>query len=386
VLPLKDRRRIADKFLRRDTRTSKSAFSNSIPRTETMSTNETPQELPGRQWVTVAVIAGCVLVLAGLLLPAIHNARQAAWRTQSKNNLRQIVLGIHNYHDVYAQLPLGGDIQADGTAKHGWCTRLNPYVEASDLYTRINLNIAWDHPVNDILFKRALSYMTIPGIDQRYSTDGYGLLHYMANPNAMHRNHCISLDDMTTGTANNWLCGDVAGNYQPWGYPFNWRPLNAPLRSGPNSYGAWPDGGHLCLADGSVKFFSSATDATLLTSLANAPLVATTEQTKVPDHRTESTSTPFRRDFFEAQVEGFYKGTPGMIVLFDHSKQPYYVDVYSSGTQPVWDIHHKTRIDLQRRTRRIPQNPHTEHQRRQRRKRGHHRSVSRLGIPAGIRV
>jgi len=130
----------------------------------------------------------------------------------------------------------------------------------------------------------------IPGVDQLYSADEDGLLHYMANPNAMHRNHCISLDDMTMGTASSWLCGEAAGNYQPWRYPFIWRPLNAPLNSGPNIYGAWPDGGHFCLTDGSVRFFSNTTDATSLTLLANAPPVAAREQTIVPDHRTERLS------------------------------------------------------------------------------------------------
>jgi hypothetical protein len=96
-----------------------------------MTTNESSRELPGRQWVAIAVVVGCLLVLTGLLLPAVHIARQAARRTQSKNNLKQLGLAIHNNHNVFDQLPLGGDIEADGTAKHGWFTRLMPYLAAS---------------------------------------------------------------------------------------------------------------------------------------------------------------------------------------------------------------------------------------------------------------
>ena len=315
-----------------------------------MTTNESPRELPGRQWVAIAVVVGCMLVLAGLLLPAVHNARQAARRTQSKNNLKQLGLGLFNYHDTNSVLPIGGDIQADGTAKHGWYTRLITYLEATDLYSRINFDLPWDHPVQDYLFKRPFGSTLIPAVEQRFSTDGYGLLHYMANLNAMHRDHCISLDDMTTGTANNWLCGEAAGNYQPWGYPFNWRPLNAPLNSGPNSYGVWPNGGFLCLADGSVRFFSNKTDVTLLTALANAPPVATKEQTVVPDHRVETTSAPLRRQWFQARVkENEYKGTPGTTITYDRADRPYFADVFGEGDsdQPVWDVDHKTRIDLQ---------------------------------------
>jgi hypothetical protein len=315
-----------------------------------MTTNESPRELPGRQWVAIAVVVGCIVVLAGLLLPAIHNARQAARRTQSKNNLKQLGLGLFNYHDTNLVLPIGGDIQADGTAKHGWYTRLIPYLEATDLYSRINFNLPWDHPVQDYLFKQPFGSNLIPGIDQRLSTDGYGLLHYMANPNAMHRNHCISLDDMTTGTANNWLCGEAAGNYQLWGYPFNRRPLHPPLNSGPSIYGVWPDGGFLCLADGSVRFSSNTTDATLLTSLSNAPPVATKQQTIVPDHRTESTLAPLRRQWFEAKVgENQCKGTPGTTITFDRANRPYFADLFGvrDNDEPIWDVDHTMRIDLQ---------------------------------------
>ncbi len=186
-----------------------------------MNTTQPARVLPGRHWISIAVVVGCILVLVAILLPAVHRARQAAQRTQSKNYLKQLGLAVHNYHDVYSTLPLCGDVKSDGTAMHGWCTRLVPYLEASDLYTRINMNLPWDHPVQINLFRSGPWGLVIPGVDQTFSADGCGLLHYMANSNAMHRNHCVSFDDMTTGTANNWLFGEASGNYQPWGYPFN---------------------------------------------------------------------------------------------------------------------------------------------------------------------
>ena len=106
-----------------------------------MNTNEPVTELPGRRWVEVAVVVGCLLLLAGVLLPAVHNARQAARRTQSKNNLKQPGLAIYNYHDVNSVLPPGGDVLADGTAKHGWYTRLVPYLAASTFTQRSISNV-----------------------------------------------------------------------------------------------------------------------------------------------------------------------------------------------------------------------------------------------------
>jgi len=312
-----------------------------------MSANGSVRELPGRHWVQVAVVVGCLLLLAGVLLPAVLNARQAARMTQSKNNLRQLGLAMHNYHDVSSVFPLGGDVLANGTAKHGWYTRLVPYLAASDLYTRIDFNIPWDHPVNDVVFKQTFFCETIPGVEQCYSEEGFGLLHYMANPNAIHRNQCVSIDEMTTGTANNWLCGEVSGNYQPWGYPFNWRSLTSPLSSGPGDYGAWLDGGYICFADGSVRLLSNTTDVALLAALAKAPPVATSEQIAVPDRQFEYSTIPLRREWFEAAAEPARKSMPRTTILYDRSDRPYYADVYSSGTTPVWDVLYRNRIDLE---------------------------------------
>ncbi len=54
------------------------------------------------------VMAVVIAVLVALLLPAVQQARTAARRTQSKNNLKQIALAMHNYYDVYNTFPLGG--------------------------------------------------------------------------------------------------------------------------------------------------------------------------------------------------------------------------------------------------------------------------------------
>ncbi|HRX81876.1 MAG TPA: DUF1559 domain-containing protein, partial [Pirellulaceae bacterium] len=104
-----------------------------------MSTNEPVRELPGRQWVSITLVVGTIMVLAAIVLPAVHNARQAARKTQSRNNLKQIALAAHNYHDVHLLFPIGGDVLAEGTAKHGWYTRLIPYLASTDLYYRINM-------------------------------------------------------------------------------------------------------------------------------------------------------------------------------------------------------------------------------------------------------
>jgi Protein of unknown function (DUF1559) len=242
-----------------------------------------PKIISGHGWVNVAVVLGILLVLAALIVPAVQQARQAARRTASRINLLQLGLAFHNYHDVYAKFPLGAAVTTEGVARHGWLTRMMPYVESSRLYSSIEQRLPWDALQNKFSFSTAWAVVLRPGVEPVFTADGYGLTHYLGNPNVLHRNSCVSLDEMTSGTSNNWLVGEVAGNYQPWGYPFNWRALTWPLNGNVSSYGAWPDGCHICLADGSVKFFSDKTDRAVIESLATAPPIASAAQTATPE-------------------------------------------------------------------------------------------------------
>ena len=89
--------------------------------------------------VTIAVIA----ILIALLLPAVQMAREAARRTQCRNNLKQLGLALHNYHDTVGVLPPShhGGFQAHMDSKRwGWETFLLPYIDQGNLYQQLNPN------------------------------------------------------------------------------------------------------------------------------------------------------------------------------------------------------------------------------------------------------
>src|SRR5688500_18954736 len=94
--------------------------------------------------VELLVVIAIIGVLVALLLPAVQAAREAARRTQCVNNLKQLGLGIHNYHDTYKVIPPGAlDFGATPTAgptipSWGFATKILPFIEQGTVYDRLN--------------------------------------------------------------------------------------------------------------------------------------------------------------------------------------------------------------------------------------------------------
>jgi len=98
--------------------------------------------------IELLVVIAIIAILIALLLPAVQQAREAARRTQCRNNLRQIGIATHNYHDAYQIIVNGGcGLAATPTAtttnlykRVSWGTALLPYLDQQNLYNKLDLN------------------------------------------------------------------------------------------------------------------------------------------------------------------------------------------------------------------------------------------------------
>ena len=99
----------------------------------------------------VGVLVVCGGILAALLLPAVQAAREAARRAQCTNNVKQISLALHMYHDEYGSFPPAYIADENGLPMHSWRVLILPHMGEQALYNAYDFDEPWDGPNNRAL-------------------------------------------------------------------------------------------------------------------------------------------------------------------------------------------------------------------------------------------
>lgn len=140
----------------------------------TTSRRDVPTAHSGFTLVELLVVIAIIGVLIALLLPAVQQAREAARRMQCSNNLKQIGLAIHNYHDTFQNLPPGGMPQGtwanDGQNQPSWIVMILPFLEQSTITNQaVFAETDWSGRNTDVNWR--LKHNTILSVMQCPSSD-----------------------------------------------------------------------------------------------------------------------------------------------------------------------------------------------------------------------
>ena len=228
---------------------------------------------PGFTLIELLVVIAIIAILIALLLPAVQQAREAARRTQCKNNLKQLGLALHNYHDTFNAFPAAQwycghltDCTAGRPAwSHGWTwtASVMPYMDQSPIYGQIDFEKDLYDPTQIALISTWLPTFACPsdasmrqqippsgGAAGSGDTARIAATSYIANGGAFnnsftenHSDHTwangilgrdtsVKIRDITDGTTNTFLVGESIH------YAFTWDPT---------LYGHWhPPSGTAC--------------------------------------------------------------------------------------------------------------------------------------------
>lgn len=199
--------------------------------------------------------------LPALLEPQLKQAAEAAKATQKRNNLRQVALAFHNYHDTFTKFP-GAGSTADGKAGLSWRVHLLPFLDQADLYRRFKLDEPWDSDTNKALIEEMPAIYQVDGVTEK----GKSSIHVFTGPGALFADEARpTLVSITDGSSNTILAvvagADTAEIWtKPGGLDFDPKdPVKALGKVGPMIT--------LVLADGSVRPAPSSIKPDLLRKL-----------------------------------------------------------------------------------------------------------------------
>src|SRR6266446_747459 len=181
---------------------------------------------------------------------------------RSMNNLRELALALHQYHDTYGGLPPAALRGKDGRPLLSWRVLILPFLEQGALYQQFHLDEPWDSPHNKALLEKMPRQYDPVGLGDSTLRDSTFYQVFIGKGTAFETDGLVMPKDFPDGTANTILIIE-AGEAVPWTKPAELlyqadRPMPdlGGLFKGPARFSNWNQvaGLHVAFADGSVWF------------------------------------------------------------------------------------------------------------------------------------
>ncbi len=245
------------------------------------------RRVAGFTLVELLVLIAILGLLAGLVLPAVQSAREAARRTQCGNNLRQLGLGLTHYEAARRAFPPG----VDSATGHAWASWTLPNLEQGGLRDQIDFKQQWDDPFNRTAVFSKLSVFICPNTIKQYAgatdycgiagthrktgnliSDGRNGVLFAVNSSA----RPVRFAEITDGLSNTISVGEAIAvteiNHGFWAC--GWHCLThddggvSNIEGGYNEIASLhPGGANVVFCDGSVQFLDSGISGNVISSL-----------------------------------------------------------------------------------------------------------------------
>jgi prepilin-type N-terminal cleavage/methylation domain-containing protein/prepilin-type processing-associated H-X9-DG protein len=203
-----------------------------------------------RRWgftlIELLVVIAVVAILLGLLIPAVQRVRAAADRTKCVNNLKQLGLALHGYHDAQNGFPpaVASNVHGDPVASTilvGWIPYILPYIDQGNLHKQYDFQVRYDDPKNDSgVNQTSIALLVCPAspapgfsVNNRAITDYAAAvaINRVLSPNpfldptpptdptffgVLGQNASRKISEITDGASNTVMVAEAAGRTQSW--------------------------------------------------------------------------------------------------------------------------------------------------------------------------
>lgn len=220
---------------------------------------------------TVAVSASVIALIIFCALPFPRYAPRAARRMQCSNHLKQIGLGLQNYHDAYGSFPPAFVADKKGTPMHSWRVLILPFMEHKPLYDKYRFDEPWNGPHNSKLHGEVIEVFCCPSRPKQQAATEASYVAVIGPQTAWPGTMATKFSDFTDGTSNTIIVVEVASSGIHWMEPRDLHVVQMPMAvNAPRGQGissAHPNVALAVFADGHTAALTKNTPSDILRAL-----------------------------------------------------------------------------------------------------------------------